>query len=103
VKRFGRWRVVFAATLSRVNLVGTPSQWLVTLADRSVAVVWADSVDVLAGAEDQRDYRFCALMDISPQDQPGFDVVARTPGHPGRVVVTVALSPRSSVASVSSA
>jgi hypothetical protein len=42
-------------------------------------------------------------MDISPLDRPGFDVVARTPGNPGRVVVTVALFPRSSVASVSSA
>lgn len=74
-----------------------------TLTDGSVVDVWADSVEGLAGPEDQRDYRFCALMDISPQDQPGFDVVARTPGNPGRVVVTVALFPRSSVAAVSSA
>ena len=56
-----------------MNLVGTPEHWLVTLTDRSVV---------------------CALMDISPQDQPGFDVVARTPGNPGRMVVTVALFPR---------
>jgi hypothetical protein len=67
-----------------VNLVGPPSRWLVTLTDGSVVDVWADSMEELAGPGDQRDYRFCALMDISPRDQPGFDVVARTPSNPGR-------------------
>jgi hypothetical protein len=47
----------------------------VTLTDGAGVDVWADSVEGLAGAADQRDYRCCALMDISPEDQSGFDVV----------------------------
>ena len=87
--------------LPSVNLAaGPPGHWLVTLADGSVVDVWADSVEGTAGPDDHRDYRFCALMDVSPQDQPGFDVVARTPADPNRVVVTVARFPRSSVANI---
>ena len=56
---------------------GFPSQWLVTLHDGSVIEVWADSVEGLAGPEDQRDYLFGNLMDIRPEDQKGFDVTAR--------------------------
>ena len=48
---------------------GPPSQWLVTLHDGSVIEVWADSVEGLAGPEDQRDYLFGNLMDIRPEDQ----------------------------------
>ena len=86
-----------------VTLAGQPSRWLVTLADGSVVDVWAHSVEGLAAPEDQRDYRFCVLMDISPQDQSGFDVVARTPADPNRVDVTVARFPRRLVADISSA
>jgi hypothetical protein len=86
-----------------VTLAGHPSRWLVTLTDGSVVDVWAHSVEGLAGPEDQRDYRFCVLMDISPQDQPGFDVVARAPADPNRVDVTVARFPRLSVAGILSA
>jgi hypothetical protein len=66
----------------------------------SVVDVWADAVEGLAGPDDQRDYRFCALMDIPPRDQPGFDATARTPEDAGRVEVTVARFPRSCVAGI---
>ena len=87
-----------------MNLVtGPPSQWLVTLLDGSVIEVWADSVEGLAGPEDQRDYLFGNLMDIRPEDQRGFDVTARAPTNPSRVVVTETRFPRASVARISSA
>lgn len=82
---------------------GPPSRWLVTLHDGSVIEVWADSVEGLAGPEDQRDYLFGNLMDIRPEDQKGFDVTARTPANPSRVMVTVARFPRASVVRVASA
>ncbi len=82
---------------------GPPSQWLVTLLGGSVIEVWADSVEGLAGPEDQRDYLFGNLMDIRPEDQKGFDVTARTPTNPSRVVVPVARFPRASVVRVASA
>ena len=82
---------------------GFPSQWLVTLHDGSVIEVWADSVEGLAGPEDQRDYLFGNLMDIRPEDQKGFDVTARTLTNPSRVVVTVARFPRASVVRAASA
>jgi hypothetical protein len=86
-----------------VNLAGEPEHWLVTLADGSVVDVWADSVEGLAGPEDQRDYLFGNLMDIAPADQQAFEVTARTPANPSRVVVTVARFPRPSVRRVTTA
>jgi len=81
-----------------VNLVaGPPGHWLVTLIGRTVVDVWADSVEGLAGPEDQRDYTFGNLMEIHPDDQEGFDIIARTPANPRKVVVTVARFPRSAV------
>ena len=91
-------RLTPAAMLSRVNLAaGPPGHWLVTLADGLVVDVWADSVQGLAGPEDQRDYRFCNLMDVPPDRQGEFEIVGRTPTNPRRVIVTVARFPRTSV------
>jgi hypothetical protein len=73
-----------------------------TLTDGSVVDVWVDSVEGLAGPEDQRDLSFGNLMDIAPADQDAFDVTATTPADPGRVVVTVARFPRSSVFHIAS-
>ncbi|HEY4854135.1 MAG TPA: hypothetical protein VII22_25390 [Streptosporangiaceae bacterium] len=87
-----------------MNLVaGPPGHWLVTLADGAVVDVWADSVEGLTGPQDQRDYSFGNLMDIHPDDQNGFDITARTPADPRRVVVTVARFPRSAVVRIISA
>ena len=82
---------------------GPPGHWLVTLTDGSVVDVWADSVEGLAGPQDQRDYLFGNLMYIDPADQHDFDVTARTPANPSRVVVTVARFPRLSVLGITSA
>lgn len=87
--------------LWRVIPAGPPTHWLVTLADGLVVDVWADSLDGPAGAEDHRDYRFANLMDISPSDQDGFSVTARSPGMPSRVEVAIARFPQSSVVRVS--
>jgi hypothetical protein len=46
---------------------------------------------------------FGNLMDIRPEDQKGFDVTARTPANPSRVMVTVARFPRASVVRVARA
>lgn len=84
--------------LSHVNFAaGPPSHWLVTLADGLVVDVWADSVEGAAGPDDQRDYRFCNLMDVPPDMQQEFEVVGPAPTNPSRVIVTVARFPRSSV------
>lgn len=96
------WRLMgvrpAAAMLSRVNLAaGSPGHWLVTLADGLVVDVWADLVEGLAGPDDQRDYRFCNLMDVPPDMQEEFEVVGRTPTNPRSVIVTVARFPRTSV------
>jgi hypothetical protein len=64
--------------------------------------VWADSVEGLAGPEDQRDYRFCCLMDVARERQAGFDVVGETVPPSDRVIVTVARFPRASVLKVQS-
>jgi hypothetical protein len=76
---------------------GPPSHWLVTLTNGLIVDVWADSVEGLAGPEDQRDYRFCNLMDVPPDVQGDFEVIGQTPSNPSRVIVTVALFPRRSV------
>ena len=57
----------------------------------------------LAGPEDRRDYVFGNLMSIDPAHQDGFDITARTPTDPDRVVVVVARFPRLSVLGIVSA
>jgi len=64
--------------------------------------VWADSVEGLAGPEDQRDYSFGSLMDVALVDQRGFNITARSPTDPDRVVVTVARFPRAYVLAITS-
>jgi hypothetical protein len=54
---------------------GPPSHWIVTLTDGHAADIWTHSVEGLAGPEDQRDYRFCNLMDVPPDEQHEFEVV----------------------------
>ena len=71
--------------------------WLVTLTDGLMVDVWAYSVEGTARPEDQRDYRFCNLMDVPPAMQAEFEVVSWTPANPGRAILTVARLPRSSV------
>jgi len=82
-------------------MVNTPEKWIVHLHDGSTVDVWADSAEGLAGPEDDRDYRFSNLMDVGPPDRAHFDVTGETPTNPERVVVTVAVFPRSSVSRVS--
>jgi len=79
-----------------------PELWLVTLADGSLVQVWADSVEGLAGPEDQRDYRFCCLMDVARENQSSFDVVGETAPPSERVIVIVAKFPRDAVTSIQS-
>ena len=86
----------------RMRNVCTPSRWLVTLTTGAGVEVWADSVEGLAGPEDQRDYRFESLVDATPDEQLQLHVSGRTPSNPERVLVTVARFPRECVASVSS-
>jgi hypothetical protein len=82
---------------SSVNLAaGPPSHWRVTLIDGLVVDVWADSVQG-SRPEDQGDYHFGNLMDISPDEQSSFEIVGRAPAAPDRVLVTVARFPRRSV------
>lgn len=77
-----------------------PSRWKVTLADGSVAEVWADAVEGLSGPEDGRGYLFSNLVDVAPSEQAAFEVNARTPTRPERVSVTVARFPRNAVLEV---
>ena len=81
-------------------MLNTPEEWVVHLHDGSVVRVWADAAEGLAGPEDDRDYRFMNLMDVSSEDQEHFDIVGRTPSNAERVLVTVAHFPRSAVVRV---
>lgn len=81
-------------------VAGPPTRWQVELHDGSTVEVWADAVTGLAGPDDDRDYVFGVLMDVDPDQQPFFDVTARTPTNPRRVEVTVARFPRRAVVSV---
>jgi hypothetical protein len=76
---------------------GAPTHWRVRLLDGSEVQVWAHSVEGLAGDEDTRDYKFENLMDIAVEEQGEFDIGGRTPSNPERVLVTVAIFPRSAV------
>lgn len=82
---------------------GPPSRWLVELHDGSTVEVWADSVTGLHGSDDDRDYVFGVLMDVDADQQPFFEVTARTPSNPRRVEVAVARFPRRAVVSILSA
>ncbi len=79
-----------------------PSLWRVTLTDGCVVLIWADGVEGLSGPEGVRDYLFSNLIDVPVDEQEAFDVTARTPANPQRVVVTVARFPRSAVRDVES-
>jgi len=80
----------------------SPEQWTVELHDGSLVQVWADSAEGIAGPDVVRDYRFCDLLDVPIEDQGLFDVRGRTPSNPERVIVTVAVFPRSAVRAVRS-
>jgi len=84
-----------------MRMLNTPNKYVIHLRDGGAVTVWADAAEGLAGPEDERDYRFVNLMDVSPEDQPLFDIHGRTPTDPERVIVTVALIPRSVVSHVS--
>jgi hypothetical protein len=77
-----------------------PGLWKVTLVDGSVVDVWADSVEGLAGPEDDRDYLFSNLLDVPLSEQAAFEVTSTAQANPEQVVVTVARFPRSAVAEV---
>lgn len=77
-----------------------PEHWIVELRDGSLVHVWADSLEGIAGPDDLRDYRFCDLLDVPVKDQQQFDVRGRTPSNPDRILVTVALFPRSAVRAI---
>jgi hypothetical protein len=76
--------------------------WPVTLADGSMVQIWADSVEGLAGPDDNRDYRLCCLMDVARDSQSSFEMVGKTAPPSERVVVTVATFPRQAVRDVQS-
>ena len=82
------------------HAAGPPTHWKVVLNDGSTVDVWADSATGLSGPEDERDYLFECLMDIDPDVQSEFDVTARTPSNPKRVLVLVARFPRAAVLKV---
>ena len=67
------------------------------LTDGSVVDVWADSLAGDSDADDGRDYEFGCLMDIDPDAQGEFEITARTPSNPRRVVAIVARFPRAAV------
>lgn len=79
-----------------------PGLWKVTLVDGSVVDVWADSVEGLAGPEDDRDYLFSNLLDVPVSEQAAFQVTSTAQANPERVVVTVARFPRTAVVDVTS-
>ena len=79
------------------HVAGPPSHWRVLLKDGSVVDVWADSLAGNSDADDGRDYEFGCLMDIDPSVQGEFEIAARTPSNPRRVVAVVARFPRASV------
>jgi hypothetical protein len=81
-------------------VAGPPTRWLVELHDGSKVEVWADAVTGLAGPDDDRDYVFGVLMDVDADQQPFFEVTARTPTNPRRVEVAVARFPRHAVVSI---
>jgi hypothetical protein len=88
---------ISSARSGQPDLTRLLSHWLVTLTDGLVVDVWADSVERIARRDDQRDYRFCNLMDVPPDKQKEFEIVGETPTNRSRVVVTVARFARSSV------
>ncbi|MCW2786959.1 MAG: hypothetical protein JWP74_3476 [Marmoricola sp.] len=77
-----------------------PNRWDVVLNDGSVVSVWADSAEGLAGEDDLLDHRFCKLLDVPFEHQHHFEIVGRTPINPERIIVTVAVFPRTSVREV---
>lgn len=83
-----------------MHLVNTSEHWVVELLGGSLVDVWADSAEGLAGADDERDYRFNTLMDVPIADQEWFSIVGRTRMNPERVLVTVAHFPREAVRAV---
>lgn len=85
-----------------MQLLAAPSCWVVELRDHAEVLVWADSVEGLAGPDDTRDYRFSNLMDIAPERQADFAIDGRTPTDPRKVLVTSAVFPRAAVRTVRS-
>jgi hypothetical protein len=81
---------------------GSLMRWLVTMGDGATVEVWADSAQGVSGPEDDRDYVFGVLVEVDEEEQAGFEVLARTPGHPRLVEVAVARFSRHSVRSVAS-
>jgi hypothetical protein len=84
------------------HAAGPPTPWVVELNDGFSIDVWADSVTGRSGPDDVRDYAFGCLMDIDPELQDRFEVMARAPRDPHRVEVQVARFPRAAVTSLRS-
>lgn len=64
--------------------------------DGSIVKVWADSLQH-PEYNSAGEYRFCCLMDVSPEEQAEVLISARTPSDPERVLVVVASFPAASV------
>ncbi len=79
---------------------GAPARWVVTLTNGGQVDVWADAVTGLSGPDDGRDYVFGVLVNVAPDQQSAFEVLARNPSDPNRVEVAVARFPRAVVAAV---
>jgi hypothetical protein len=88
--------------MAEIEMIGTPSPRRIWLRDGSFVDVWAHSITGLSGPEDTRDYELHCLMNIDPAIQGQFDVTARTPSNPWRVLVMVARFPRTAVIDVTS-
>jgi hypothetical protein len=87
-----------------MRLLGIPNQWIVTLNDGSQVEIWAGSLTGSSEPGDDRDYTFSVVVDdVEPEAQADFEVTARTPNDPRRVVVAVARFPRNSVQDIWSA
>jgi hypothetical protein len=73
----------------------------VTLVDGSVVEVWADSVSGISEkTADDSHIVFGVLLEIEPDEQDHFEVIARTPASRRRVEVAVARFLRESVRNV---
>lgn len=83
--------------------LGPPSHWHVTLRDGSTVDVWAHGVTGLSGDDDQRDYEFSVLVDLSPDDRARYEVSPDALPIRDGAQVTVARFPRVSVIDVQSA
>jgi hypothetical protein len=78
-----------------VRVDGSPGRWEVVLRSGEVVEVWADAYGEDAGA-----YVFDVAALGSVEEQAGWEVTARRPSDPGRVLVAVARIPVTAVAEI---